>query len=745
MPLPGRVKRALRNPAKRLLTWRIRSDYEKWIRQYDTLTDADRIGIQDHIARFTEPPTFSVIMPTYNTPKKFLRKAIESVRGQIYPHWELCIADDASSLPYVRQMLEKYTRKDSRIKVLFREQNGHISATSNDALALATGDYVALLDHDDELSEHALYWVAAEIVAHPETELIYSDEDKIDEKGSRCDPYFKPDWNPELLLGQNYISHLGVYKRERVLDIGGFRPGFEGSQDWDLVLRFTDNLAPARIRHIPAILYHWRMLSTSTAVSLDAKPYAIKASKKAVIEALQRKGEEATLDSVCNGVHHLPSFKVSEAPVVSIIIPTRNETAVLQKCLDSLNITEYHNYEIIIIDNQSHDPETLAYLSEIQRRPDLRVLSYPYPFDYAEMHNWAIPQALGEFICLLNNNTEIISSNWLHVMIGQAQRSNVGAVGAKLLYSDGTVQHGGVVLGIGGIASRAHKHFPGNSYGYFGRAALIQNFSAVTAACLLMKKDHWNRVGGMAHELTVALKDVDLCLRLREAGLRNVWLPQALLYRHESKSRGSDIHPDKIRRFALENAYMQWRWGGVLRNDPAYNPNLTLDREDFSLAWPPRVRHPWRSECMPVEVPYGLPHTNSEPLALPPGGEISGSFMVPVGTRGSLKGISLLIGNHSGASNGTLVLRLQDADHQTAHAHSTLSSPLDNAMLPLTFRHGEIRLHGQERLFFRLRLEGATHPVALWSYPLDKHWGHQIAGYEDSALRITLQVVEDDV
>jgi glycosyltransferase involved in cell wall biosynthesis/2-polyprenyl-3-methyl-5-hydroxy-6-metoxy-1,4-benzoquinol methylase len=745
LPIPAGSKRRLRVIGKRLLSPHAEQDYQTWIRRYDTLSDTDRRAIHLQITTWENPPKISVIMPVYNAPEKFLRLAIESVREQIYPHWELCIADDASPQPHVRRMLEAYAQKDARIKVVFRSENGHISATSNDALALATGDYIALLDHDDTLAEHALYWVASEIVRHPDAELIYSDEDKIDEKGRRCDPYFKPDWDPELLLGQNYISHLGVYKREQVLNIGGFRPEFEGSQDWDLVLRFTDDLAPAQIRHIPAILYHWRMLSGSTASDLGAKPYVVDAAKRAITETLERRDEDAILDSACNGAFHLPRFTVNESPLVSIIIPTRNGLSDLRQCLDSLSRTSYPNTEILIIDNQSDDPETLTYLSEIQRRPDLRVLSYPYPFDYAGMHNWAVPQSRGEYICLLNNDTEVIANRWLTEMLGQGQRRNIGAVGAKLLYPDGTIQHGGVLLGIGGIAGHAHKSQHSESLGHFSRTALLQNFSAVTAACLLMKKDHWNRVRGMAQELTVAFNDVDLCLRLREAGLRNVWLPQALLYHHESKSRGSDIHPDKLRRFALEHAYMQWRWGFVLRNDPAYNPNLTLGREDFSLAWPPRVRHPWRSECISVEIPYGLPHANSEPLILPPSGEISGSFVVPVGTHGSLKGISLLIGNYSGASNGTLVLRLQDADHQTAGAHAALSSSQDNAMLPLIFSHGEILLHGQERLFFRLRLEGATHPVTIWSYPLDERWGHQIAGHEDQALRIALQVMEDDM
>ncbi len=744
VPLPGRIKRALRNPAKRFLAGDMQNDYEKWIRQYDTLKDADRVAIRAHVAGFTNPPTFSVVMPAYNTPEKFLRKAIESVRAQIYPHWEFCIADDASPLPHVRRVLEEYARKDPRIKVVFREQNGHISAASNSALEVATGDYVALLDHDDELAEHALYWMAAEIMAHPEAELLYSDEDKISEKDRRCDPYFKPDWNPELLLGQNYICHLGVYKKERVLRLGGFRQGFEGSQDWDLVLRFTDDLAPEKIRHIPAVLYHWRMLAGSTASDLSAKPYMVNAAKDAITEILQKRGEGFSLDSACNGAFHLPRFCVKDTPQVSIIIPTRNGLSDLRQCLNSLSLTEYPHTEILVIDNQSDDPDMLAYLSEIQRRLGHRVLSYPYPFDYAAMHNWAVPLARGEYICLLNNDTEVITPHWLGEMLGQAQRQGVGAVGAKLLYPDGTIQHGGVVQGIGGIAGHAHKTHAGEGDGYFSRAALVQNFSAVTAACLTMRKSDWDQVGGMASELTVAFNDVDLCLRLREAGLRNIWLPQAVLYHHESKSRGSDIHPEKLRRFALEHAYMQWRWGAILKRDPAYNPNLTLEREDFSLAWPPRVQHPWRQEPAIIDVPYGVPHVGTEPLVLAPGEEFQGSFPIPVGVRGMLTGISILIGNYGRASNGTLVLRMSDDDGHSAHVHVPLSDSQDNAMLPVTFAQGGIPLQGQDRLFFQLRLEGATHPLALWAYPLNERWGHQIPGYEDRALRMELQVMESN-
>ncbi|MBU2790024.1 hypothetical protein HF288_05770 [Acidithiobacillus caldus] len=328
-------------------------------------------------------------------------------------------------------------------------------------------------------------------------------------------------------------------------------------------------------------------------------------------------------------------------------------------------------------------------------------------------------------------------------MLGQAQRRFVGAVGAKLLYPDGTVQHGGVTLGVGGIASHTHKHAPGDSCGYFGRAALVQNFSAVTAACLFLSKKIWDQAGGMDPNLAISFNDVDLCLRLIDLGYRNVWLPQAILYHDESKSRGSDITPDNKFRFTLEYAYMQWRWGAVLRNDPAYNPNLTLDREDFSMAWPPRVQRPWRREPMVIDVPFGLPHMKTKPITLVPSGVFEGSFQVPVGVRGTLHGLGILIGTYEGASNGTLTLRIKDEIGQIVHAHAPLAGARDNVILPMIFGHGHLILEGQERLDFRIKLEGASHPVCLWAYPLNERWGHQISGYEEMAIRMDLRVMED--
>ena len=745
MPISGRVKQTLRNPLKRVFTGQIRRDYATWIRQYDTLTDGDRAAIRAHITSFVNPPTFSVVMPTYNPPEKFLRKAIESVRAQIYPHWELRIADDASPLPHVSRVLEEYARTDPRIKVVFREKNGHISAASNSALEVATGDYIALLDHDDVLAEHALYWIAAEIMAHPEAELLYSDEDKISEKDRRCDPYFKPDWNPDLLLCQNYISHLGIYKKNIVEEIGGFRVGFEGTQDWDLALRFTKNLAPERIRHIPAVLYHWRIIAGSTAGNVDAKPYVVDAARKALIEHCGNNKKLVEFGEACNGIFHLPHFKPQNHSLVSIIIPTRNGYNDLKTCIESLGKTIYTNYEVIIIDNQSDELQTLDYLHQLSQDSRFRILSYPHVFDYAAMHNWAAPQAKGEYICLLNNDTEIITPEWLEEMLGQAQRPSVGAVGAKLLYADNSLQHGGVITGIGGIAGHSHKFYPSSEPGYFGRAALTQNFSAVTGACLLVSKEHWLQLCGMSPELPVAFNDVDFCLRLEEIGLRNVWLPQAVLYHHESKSRESDVAPEKIKRFALEHAYMQWRWGQRINQDPAYNPNLTLEHENFELAWPPRINKPWKPQARSVPIPYGIASLPMQFINVTTHHKpIKGSFLVPRGLDDTqLIGLSILIGTHGGRSDGVLTIVLADNKGHNIMTEQSLIGALDN--MPLTFHleKQSISLTGVTEFNFQITVRENTESVALGAYSLNQQWGHHIAGYEECALRIDLLITNE--
>ncbi|MDD2919833.1 glycosyltransferase family 2 protein [Rhodoferax sp.] len=567
-----------------------RNDYAEWTLRYDTLTDDVRANLRARASSLASQPLISVIMPVYNPKPKWLTEAIESVRQQIYPHWELCIADDASTDPRVRTLLQRYTREDARIKLIVRAQNGHICAASNSALQLATGAWIALLDHDDLLREHALFWVADAINRHPEARLIYSDEDKIDPSGQRSDPYFKCDWNVDLFHSQNMISHLGVYDAPTVRAVGGFRPGLEGSQDYDLALRCIERMTPRQIHHIPRVLYHWRAHADSTALSGSAKPYAVLAGERALNEHFERQHTSARAEFA--GCGYRVRYALPAAlPLVSLIMPTKNALALLQPCVASLiSKTSYANYELLIVDNGSDDPATLDYLDALKAEPRVRVLRDNCPFNYSALNNAAVSLARGELVALLNNDLEVISPDWLSEMVGLALQAGVGAVGARLWYPDNTLQHAGVVLGLDGVAGHAQKRLGRSAYGYFSRACLAQGFSAVTAACLVIRKAIYQEVGGLNEtDLAVAFNDVDFCLRVREAGYRNVWTPFAELYHHESASRGHEDTPEKQARFNSEVQYMKQRWGELLLTDPAYNPNLTLIGTDFSLAWPPRV------------------------------------------------------------------------------------------------------------------------------------------------------------
>lgn len=567
-----------------------RHDYAAWIKLYDTLSDSDRQAMINDMERWDDPPLISIIMPVFDPPLDLLREAIDSVLHQLYPHWELCIADDASGNPAVREYLKSVQRQHAQVRVLLRSENGHISAASNSALELARGRYIALMDHDDLLPEHALYWVAQTLARHPDAAVIYSDEDKIDQQGRRSAPYFKSDWNAYLFRSQNMISHLGVYRRDLVEDVGRFRVGFEGSQDYDLALRCTEKLNPAQIVHIPRVLYHWRIHAGSTAVASDEKPYAVHAAVKALVDHLHRTGRKGEVELLPFGMYRVHYALPEPAPLVSLIIPTRNAWALLKKCIDSIQrLTTYSHYEILVIDNGSDEAESLTYFAQISQQPDIHVLRDDRPFNYSALNNLAVSQARGQVIGLINNDIEVISPDWLGEMVALALQPGVGAVGARLWFPDDRLQHGGVVLGIGGIANHAHKFLPRGQYGYFARAALIQEFSAVTAACLVIRKSVFEQVGGLDEvNLKIAFNDVDLCLRVREAGYVNVWTPYAELYHYESATRGIEDSPEKQERFNGEVAYMAQRWPSI-RNDYAYNPNLTLDHVDFGLAWPPRV------------------------------------------------------------------------------------------------------------------------------------------------------------
>lgn len=562
---------------------RKQASYPNWLARNEVL---DIEAMTQEIATFHYQPKISIAMPVYNVEEKWLRLCIDSILNQVYTNWELCMADDASTDPNVKKILTEYQQLDERIRVVFREQNGHISEATNSALAIATGEFVALLDNDDELSINAFYEVVKVLNENPELDLIYSDEDKIDMDGNRSDPAFKPDWSPDLLLGTNYISHLGVYRRSILEEIGGFRKGYEGSQDYDLVLRFTEKTTKERIKHIPKVLYYWRMLPTSTAVDQGSKGYAFEAGLRAVQDALVRRGINGhATHGAANGLYDV-YYDIESEKLVSIIIPTKNGYKDVQRCVSSIiEKTTYKNYEIIMADNGSTDPKMHELYAEFEQQLPGRffVESIDIPFNFSTINNRAAKKAQGEYLLFLNNDTEVITENWLTLMVSFAQQERIGCVGAKLLYPNNTVQHAGVILGLGGVAGHGHYGYPHGDLGYFGRLTINVNYSAVTAACLLMKKADFDAVGGFEEAFTVAFNDVDLCLKVQALGRDNVWLHEAELYHFESQTRGYDDKGKKKKRFEQEKVMMEEKWGPLIENDPFYNPNLTRDIPNFSL------------------------------------------------------------------------------------------------------------------------------------------------------------------
>jgi len=577
--------------------WEI-GDYTTWIKRYDTLRSSDRSQIRAHIERFAATPLISIVMPVYNPSPAHLRAAIESVRAQLYPHWELCMVNDASPAKHVDRILARYAKCDARVKVQRRAENGGIATASNDALALTTGDFVALLDDDDVLAPAALYFVACEVNAHPDVRLIYSDEDKLDTTGRRGNAHFKPDWNWPLFLAQNFFSHLGVFKTE-LIKSAGFRAGFEGSQDYDLVLRCAEQVEPGQIRHIPRLLYHWRMSDKSAALNINAKPHARAAAIKAVEEHLARRKIAAEVTSSGDeDFRRIRYLLPNDKSHVSIIIPTRDLVALLQPCVESLlGQTTYPSFEIVLVDNGSQEPAAVSFLAAIAREPRVRVLRWEEEFNFGRLNNFAVRKVESEFVALLNNDLTIINPDWLDEMVSQALQPGVGAVGARLLYPDDHIQHAGVILGGGGVAAHAHKGLPRANHGYFSRAILVQELSAVTAACMLVRRSAYLEAGGFDEtHLKVAFNDVDFCLRLRRHGYRIVYTPYAELYHAESASRGLEDTVAKNSRFEAEIKYMHDTWGDALRQDPAYNPNLSLLSGGFTLAFPPRVSFQWRTK-----------------------------------------------------------------------------------------------------------------------------------------------------
>lgn len=557
--------------------------YQHWLDKNDIPAN---IGVSHSKTIKCNPhnPKFSLLLATYNSDIGFLSSCIESVIHQSYPDWQLCIADDGSINVEVHKLLEYYLNLDSRISLIKRDENGHISQASNTALSLAKGQYIALIDHDDLLPPYALQMMAREIDSHKSAQFFYSDEDKIDENGLRFAPHFKPDWNRDLFYSHNYITHFAVIKKSLVDLIGGFNEGVEGSQDYDLFLRAISHLDDSQIIHIPHILYHWRAISGSTALSSAEKDY----TNSAGLKALQNYFSKINTDVVVMPHNLNNCYRVfwpipNPAPLVSLIIPTRDHLELLERCVKTiLECTSYRFFEVIIVNNQSSCLKTISYLERIKKVEQVRVINYDHPFNFSAINNFAVSHARGSIIGLINNDIEVLSADWLEEMVRQVCRSDIGCVGAKLYYPDMRIQHAGVVLGIGGVAGHSHKFFRQHHHGYHSRLSLVQNYSAVTAATLLVRKSVYDEVGGMETALSVAFNDVDFCLKVLDAGYRNLWTPFAELIHHESVSRGYEDNPEKQARFQREVYYMKNKWGHHLNNDPCYNVNLTLTHEDFS-------------------------------------------------------------------------------------------------------------------------------------------------------------------
>lgn len=559
-----------------------RRDYKNWQNQHKNRLN---LTIEEQfkcIRNFAHRPKISLIMPTYNSDAKLLEMAINSVQIQTYDNWELCIADDASTNMDTINTIKLASESDKRIKTAFRVQNGHISEASNTALELANGEFAAFIDHDDTIAPDALFWLVYSINKFPNADMIYSDEDKIDENGQYFDPYFKPDFSYDLLLAQNYICHFTAIKLSKLQQIGGFRKGFEGAQDYDLILRLITEIDCKNIIHIPRVLYHWRATAGSTAYAIGEKKYVVQAGinalddyfatnkiKAKVYEAPERKGNFRV------------KYDVDDKSLVSIIIPTRDRIDLLKKCVGSIIArTSYKNYEIIIIDNNSISADAKAYFNQLATQ-GIKIIHDESVFNYSKLNNLGVRASSGEIIVLMNNDIEIISEDWIQEMLGHAQQEDVGCVGARLWYPNNTIQHAGVVLGLGGSADHINKGLPRGFSGYFGRATLQQNFSAVTAACIMFRKKVFEILGGLDEVFAVDYNDIDFCLRAGEIGLRIVFTPYAEMYHYESATRGN------IKNINEQIEFLK-KWEKQVKSDPFYNSNLSLEFTDYSYANPPR-------------------------------------------------------------------------------------------------------------------------------------------------------------
>lgn len=556
--------------------------YDAYLAAHEVTAEVRR-RLYEAAQSFSKRPLISVIMPVYNVAAGMLSSAVDSVRGQIYDNWELCIVDDASSRAETVALLEKLSHPGIRTRRL--ERNLDTAGATNQGIEMASGDYLLFMDHDDQLAVDALVEVVAEI-NRSDADFIYSDEDYIDGEGRRTNPHFKPDFSPDLLLSHNYITHLVAVRRDLLQRVGGLRSELDGAQDYDFVLRATEQAE--RIRHIPKVLYHWRMSECSTSINADSKPLASERGRLAVSEALKRRGRQAEIVADPRVPHfHRVKYAVRNRPLVSILIPFRDKADLLHCVVgDILDKSTYASYEIVGVNNNSIEAGTFDAMRDLAGLDErVRFTDYNAPFSFSAVMNHGAQACAGRHVVFLNNDIRILSPDWLEAMLEHSQRDEVGAVGGKLYYPDDRVQHAGIIVGISGYAGHSHKGFPAGHQGYFNRLRTVQNVSAVTGAFMMLKKEVFDSAGGFDEEnFAVACNDVDLCLRIRERGLWNVFTPHAEARHVESATRGYEDSPDKEARFAGEKAAFAARHRDILQHgDPFYNPNLTRDSEDFSI------------------------------------------------------------------------------------------------------------------------------------------------------------------
>lgn len=534
--------------------------------------------------KWKNPPLISVAVPAYRTPPGFLEQMILSVKEQTYPHWELCIVNASRGEDGMEQVLGRYAGGDERIRVKNLEENLGIAGNTNEALVMARGEFVGLLDHDDLLAPQALFRIAEALTADPQADAVYTDEDKVTtDLSEHFQPHFKPDFNLDLLRSNNYITHFFVVRTRLAREAGGFRREFDGAQDYDFIFRCTEEAK--KVLHVPEVLYHWRTHKASTADNPASKMYAFEAGKRAIEAHLARCGQEGTVSLRKDLGFYRVEYPVQGEPLVSILIPNRDQKETLEKCLNSIwEKSTYKNYEILIVENNSSSPEIFDYYREIEKRPGVRILTWKEGFNYSAINNFGEKSAAGDYLLFLNNDVEVINPGWIEELLGNCQRKEVGIVGAKLYYPDDTIQHAGTVIGIGGIAGHAFLNMPRSRTGYLHKASLQMDLSAVTAACMMMKRQVFKQLGGFEERLSVAFNDVDLCLRTVQAGYLVVYNPEVELYHYESKSRGAEDSEEKVRRFQEEIEFMRCRWMDLLKKgDPYYNRNLTLSKWNYSL------------------------------------------------------------------------------------------------------------------------------------------------------------------